>query len=74
LGDEERKDAANLLNTENRCGSARRRSDWRKKTGDAMARKLTEEPKEEEEEMNPTNYSYSFCNNPISSTPNPLQH
>jgi len=44
-----------------------------------MARKLTEEPKEEEEEeeeeeMNPTNYSFFFCNNPISSTPAPLQH
>ena len=66
--DEERKDAANLLNTENWSGSARRRSDWRKKTGDAMARKLTEEPKEEEEEEE-MNYSFSFCNNPISSTP-----
>jgi hypothetical protein len=40
---------------------------------DAVARKLTEEPKEEEE-MSPTNYSFSCCNNQFSSTPNPLQH
>jgi hypothetical protein len=42
-----------LLNAEERRGSARRRSDWRKKAGDAMARNLTEEPKGEEK-VNPT--------------------
>jgi len=50
-----------LVNTEKRRGSARRRSYWRKKAGDAMARKLTEEPKGEEK-MNPTNSSFSFFN------------
>jgi hypothetical protein len=50
-----------LVNTEKRRGSARRRSDWRKKAGDAMARKLTEEPKGGEK-MNHKNSSFSFFN------------
>jgi hypothetical protein len=43
------KNAKKFLNTKNWRAAARRSSDWRKKTGESMARKWVEEIKEERE-------------------------